>query len=77
VVDYMYSAPEALVLFGEISGLPPAVVNKVRGLLPKETMSPETIVGLEQIIVEAIQGKFIPSPFTVAQVEAMIDIPAK
>jgi NitT/TauT family transport system substrate-binding protein len=77
VVDYMYSAPEALVLFGEISGLPPAVVNKVRGLLPKETMSPEKIVGIEQIIVEAIQGKFIPSPFAVAQVEAMIDIPAK
>jgi NitT/TauT family transport system substrate-binding protein len=77
VVDWMYAAPEALAMFGEISGLPPAVVGKVRGLLPKETMSPETIVGIEQIIVEAIQGKFIPSPFTVAQVEAMIDIPSK
>ena len=77
VVDWMYAAPEALVLFGEISGLPPAVVGKVRGLLPKETMSPERIVGIEQIIVEAIQGKFIPSPLVVGQVEAMIDIPAK
>jgi NitT/TauT family transport system substrate-binding protein len=77
VVDWMYASPEALTMFGEISGLPPAVVNKVRALLPKETMAPEQIVGVEHIITEAIQGKFNPSPITAAQVEAMIDIPLK
>ncbi len=77
VVDWMYEDPEALTVFAEISGLPPSVVNKVRTLLPKATMAPDKIVGIEQIITEAIQGKFIASPFSVAQVEAMIDIPTK
>ena len=77
IVDWMYAAPEALTMFAKISGLPAAVVNKVRVLLPKETMAPDRIVGVDQIIAEAIQGKFIPAPFTAAQVEAMIDIPLK
>ena len=77
VVDWMYEAPEALVMFADISGLPPSVVNKVRTLLPKATMAPDKVVGIEQVIAEAVQGKFIPAGFTVAQVEAMIDIPVK
>jgi NitT/TauT family transport system substrate-binding protein len=77
IIEWMYSDPQALTMFAEISGLPPSVVAKVRTLLPKATMNPDEIVGIEQIIKEALEGKFITSALSVDQVKAMIDIPLK
>jgi NitT/TauT family transport system substrate-binding protein len=74
VIEYMYNDPGALKIFAEYSGLPDRVVARVRTLMPKETMNPDKVVGIEQIIAEAVAGKFIAAPLTVAQVEAMIQI---
>ncbi len=76
-VDWMYSDPKALTEFADFSGLPASVVNRVRALIPKEAMDPERFVGVEQIVAEALAGKFIASPLTREQVMAMIDIPLK
>ena len=76
-VEWMYNDPKALTEFAEFSGLPASVVGKVRELIPKATMDPERVEGLEQIISEALVAKAITSPLTVDQVRAMIDIPLK
>ena len=73
-IEYMYNDPQALKIFAEYARLPDHVVARVRTLIPKETMNPDKVVGIEQIIAEALAGKFITAPLTVAQVEAMINI---
>ena len=75
-VDWMYSSPAALKEFAEFSGLPEQVVNRVRTLIPKAAMDPSRLVGAEQIVIEAVAGKFLTAPLTNEQVMAMVQIPA-
>jgi NitT/TauT family transport system substrate-binding protein len=75
-VDWMYSDPAALKIFADYSGLPEAVVAKVRTLIPKDTMAPDRVVGMDQIIAEAQAQKFISAPLTPEQVKELIQIPA-
>ena len=74
-VDWMYSDPAALKHFSEYSGLPEKVVVKVRQLIPKETMDPDRVVGIDQIIAEAVSMKFLTIPLTAEQIKELIQIP--
>lgn len=75
-VDWMYTDPAALTIFAELSQLPEKVVGRVRQLIPKQAMDPDRIVGADQIIAEALAGKFIATAPTKEQFEAMIRISA-
>src|SRR5262249_5198617 len=74
-IDWMYSDPAALKHFSEYSGLPERVVVKVRELLPKDTMAPDRIVGMDQIISESVSLKFLAAPLTAEQVKELVQIP--
>ncbi len=74
-VEWMYSDPAALKHFSDYSGLPEKVVRRVRELIPKETMSPDRIVGMDQIVSEAVSMKFLPAPLTAEQVKELVQIP--
>jgi NitT/TauT family transport system substrate-binding protein len=74
-IEFMYNDPAALRMFADYAKLPDTVVAKVRGLIPKAALDPGGITGPEQIISEAVAGKFIAAPITPAQLDAMIDIP--
>ena len=74
-VDWMYSDPAALKHFSDYSGLPEKVVAKVRALLPKESMAPDQLVGVDQIIAEAVAAKFLSAPLTAEQVRELVQIP--
>jgi NitT/TauT family transport system substrate-binding protein len=74
-IDWMYSDPAALRIFSDYSGLPEKVVAKVRQLLPKDAMAPDQIVGVDQIMTEAVSQKFLPAPLTAEQVKELIQIP--
>jgi len=74
-IDWMYSDPAALKLYGEYSGLPAAVVQQVREFIPKDTMAPERVVGLDQIVADAVKLKFITDPLTPAQLKEFVQIP--
>jgi NitT/TauT family transport system substrate-binding protein len=76
-IDWMYSDPAALKVFADYAGVPEKVVSKVRELLPKEAMAPDRIVGVDQIIAEAVSMKFLASPLTPEQVKELIQIPAQ
>jgi NitT/TauT family transport system substrate-binding protein len=73
-LDWMYSDPAALKIFSEFTGLPEKVVGKVRTLVPKDALVPDKIVGVDQIMAEAISGKFLTAPLTPAQVKELIQI---
>ena len=65
----------ALKHFSDYSGLPEKVVRRVRELIPKESMSPDRIVGMDQIISEAVSMKFLPAPLSAQQVKDLVQIP--
>jgi NitT/TauT family transport system substrate-binding protein len=75
-IEWMYSDPAALKHFSDYSGLPEKVVVKVRALLPKEALAPDRIVGMDQIISESVNLKFLSAALTAEQVRDLVQIPA-
>jgi len=71
-VDWMYSDPAALKIYGEFSGLPDTIVRKVRELMPKDSMATDRIVGVDQIMAEAVQNKFLAAPLSKEQLAELI-----
>ncbi len=75
-VDWMYADPNALAIYKDYSGLPEPIVRRVRELIPKSAMAPDTVAGLDQIVAEAVSLKFIPAPLSPAQLRELVQIPA-
>src|SRR5262249_8164127 len=74
-VDWMYSDPAALKHYAEYSSLPEKIVMRVRSLIPKESLAPGRVEGIDQIMADAVAGKFIPAPLTPEQVKELVQIP--
>jgi NitT/TauT family transport system substrate-binding protein len=74
-IDWLYADPAAIKIFSEYSGLPEKVAQRVPQLFPKETLVPDQVVGIDQIMTEAVQTKFIPAPLTAQQIADLIQIP--
>ncbi len=73
-VAWMYSDPAALKHYGEYSNLPEKIVLRVRELIPKESMATDRVEGIEQIMTDAVAGKFIPAPLTSDQLKELLQI---
>lgn len=71
-LDFMYSSPEAIAHFAEIANVPLSVAQKIPGLVPKDALSPDQIVGMDDIMAEAIATKFIAAPLTKAQIGELV-----
>jgi NitT/TauT family transport system substrate-binding protein len=74
-IDWMYSDPAALKHYAEYSNLPEKIVLRVRSLIPKESLAPDRVEGMDQIMADAVAGKFIPAPLTGEQVKDLVQIP--
>ena len=74
-VAWMYSDPAALKVYGEYSNLPEKIVMRVRNLIPKASMATDRVEGIDQIMADAVAGKFIPAPLTAEQVKELVQIP--
>jgi len=75
-VDWMYSDPASVKVISEYCNLAPNLVPKVREMLPKATMAPDRMIGMDQIVSEALAQKFISAPLTEAQVKELVQIDA-
>jgi len=74
-VDWMYSDSAALKHYAEYSGLPEKIVLRVRQLIPKENLATGRIEGMDQVMADAVAGKFIPAPLTAEQISELVRIP--
>ena len=74
-VDWMYSNPAALKQYGDYSGLPEKIVLRVRSLIPKESLAAGRVEGMDQIMADAVAGKFIPAPLSSEQIQELVQIP--
>ena len=74
-VDWMYSSPEALKVYGEYSKLPDNIVQRVLKLVPKEALQTDQVMGINDIMADAVTQKFISAPLTADQLKELIQIP--
>jgi NitT/TauT family transport system substrate-binding protein len=74
-IDWLYSSPDAIKIFSDYSGLPEKVAQRVPQLFPKDTLTPDRVVGIDGIMAEAVANKFIPAPLTPQQIAELIQIP--
>jgi len=75
-VDWMYADPAALKHYADYSSLPDSIVRSVRDFIPKETMAPDRIVGLDEIVADAAKLKFLAAPLSPEQIKELVQIPA-
>jgi NitT/TauT family transport system substrate-binding protein len=75
-IEWMYSDdPAVLQHYGEYSGFSESVVKRVREFIPKETMMPDRVAGMDEIISDAIKQKFIAQSLTPEQIAEFVRIP--
>jgi len=75
-IDYMYSAnPQVMKDYAEFARVSEPLAKRVRDeFFPKSLVNPDQIHGLETLIPEAVNPKFIPTPLTKEQIAELIQI---
>ena len=77
-VDWMYSDPAALKTYADFVGVSEARALRIRdGFFPKASVSPDVITGLDLIVPDAVNLKFIAAPITKEQLADLIRIPPR
>jgi NitT/TauT family transport system substrate-binding protein len=75
-VDWMYASDEALKIYSEFAGIPIEDARRIREEFdPKEMVIPERVMGLRDLVPDAVKFKFISQPLTEDQLEELVKIP--
>lgn len=75
-IDYLYSSnPQVMKDYAEFARVSEPLAKRVRDeFFPKSLVNPDQIHGLETLIPEAVNLKFIPTPLTKEQIAELIQI---
>jgi NitT/TauT family transport system substrate-binding protein len=78
-IDYMYSDnPQVIKDYAEFVRVPETMARRVRDeFFPKGLVNPDQIQGLDTLIPEAVNLKFIPAPLSKQQITELIQIPPR
>ena len=75
-IDYMYSSnPQVITDYAEFAKVPEPMAKRVRDeFFPMSLVNPDKIHGLDSLIPEAVNLKFIPGPLSKEQITELIQI---
>ncbi len=74
-IDAMYSGDGLLASYSEFAGIPVDVARQTRDqFFPKAAIDPDAIHGLDAIIADGVQLKFLPAPLTPEQVKQVMAV---
>jgi NitT/TauT family transport system substrate-binding protein len=78
-IDYMYSDnPQVIKDYAEFVKVPEAMAKRVRDeFFPKTLVNPDQIHGLDTLVPEAVNLKFLPAPLSKEQIAELIQIPPR
>jgi len=77
-IDWLYTDPAALNVYADFAGITPAKAARVRDqFFPKSAIVPDEITGLDLIIPDAIELKFINTAPSKQQIAELIQIPPR
>lgn len=72
-VDFMYAGDEALKIFAAFAGIEFAIARRTRDeFFPKAALDPDSIVGLEAVMTDAIAFKYISAPLSKEQLRDLL-----
>jgi NitT/TauT family transport system substrate-binding protein len=74
----MYSNPDAIKFYGEKIAKPESVIRQaVEEFLPKGSLSPDQVSGVDEAMAEAVKLKFLDKPLTKDELAEFIKIPPR
>ena len=77
-VDFMYAGDEALKIFAAFAGIEFAIARRTRDeFFPKAALDPDSIVGLEAVMTDAIAFKYISAPLSKDQLRDLLRLQPK
>jgi NitT/TauT family transport system substrate-binding protein len=77
-VNYMYTDPGALKVYADFVGITEAKAKRTRDdFFARAAIEPDTIVGLDTIVKDAVELKFTNAPLTKEQLAEFIQIPPR
>jgi NitT/TauT family transport system substrate-binding protein len=75
-VDWMYASEEALRIYSEFAGIGVEDARRIREEFdPKEMVIPDRVLGLQDLVRDAVRFKYIAQPLTDSQLQELVDIP--
>ncbi|MCC6779227.1 MAG: ABC transporter substrate-binding protein, partial [Hyphomicrobiales bacterium] len=77
-VDWMYAGEEPIKVYADFAGIPLDLARRVRDeFFPKSLIDPDQVKGMDELVKEAVNLKFIPAPLTAQQIAELIQIPPR
>ena len=77
-LDYMYANPEALKHYKDFSSIDEGLARKAMAeFYPKQSLDPYRIDGLDGVMADAIELKFLAAPLSKEQLAELFQVPAK
>ena len=77
-VDFMYAGDEALKIFAAFAGIEFTIARRTRDeFFPKAALDPDSIVGLEAVMTDAIAFKYISAPLSKDQLRDLLRLQPK
>ena len=74
-LDWLYSSPDAIKAYAAWSGLAERLARQAPDFIPKDSIDPIRIVGLEDMMVDAVKFRYIPAPLTRDQLATLVQVP--
>src|SRR5712671_1664805 len=63
-LDWLYSSPDAIKAYAAWSGLAERLARQAPDYITKDSLDPIRILGLDDMIVDAVKFRYIPAPLT-------------
>jgi len=74
-IDWMYATEDALKVYAEFAGVSVDVARQIRQEFdPKEMVQPDRVLGLDDIMADAVRIRYISQPLTPEQVKELVQI---
>jgi NitT/TauT family transport system substrate-binding protein len=74
-IEWMYASEDALKIYAEFAGVSIEVARQIRADFdPKEMVQPDRIVGLDDLMADAVKFKYISAPLAEGQLKELIQI---
>jgi NitT/TauT family transport system substrate-binding protein len=75
-VDWMYASDEAPKIYAEFAKISIDDARRVREEFdPKEMLTPDRVLGLNDLVPDAVKFKYLSQPLTASQLEDLMQIP--
>jgi NitT/TauT family transport system substrate-binding protein len=74
-LDWLYSSPDAIKAYAAWSGLAERLARQAPDFITKDSIDPIRIVGLEDMMADAVRFKYIAAPLTREQLAMLVQVP--